>query len=242
MKTPVRTLLLAAGLGTRLQPITLKKPKCLVTIGGKPLLERWLKSLESCGCTDALINTHYLAEQVQSFLDKRPRTKLNIQSSYEAELLGTAGTLLKNQSFFNNCTGLLIHADNATDFNLLELLNAHKNRPDHCLLTMLTFRSNNPQSCGIVEVDKQGIVEAFYEKVKNPPGNLANGAIYAFDSEFINTLNSLNMPTRDLSTEVLPKLIGKIATYHTERILIDIGTPEKLKEAQMIWREKTTVY
>ena len=242
MKGSIRALLLAAGLGTRLQPITLKKPKCLMSIGGKPLLEHRLCKLESCGCTDTLVNTHYLAKQVDTFLDERPKTKLKVHSEYETELLGTAGTLIKNQSFFSNCTGLLIHADNATDFDLVELINAHENRPKCCLLTMLTFRSDNPQSCGIVEIDRQGIVEAFYEKVKNPPGNRANGAIYAFDSEFIDILNSFDIQPRDLSTEVLPKLIGKIATYHTDKVLIDIGSPERLRKAQMIWNVKDTVY
>ena len=92
MKGSIRALLLAAGLGTRLQPITLKKPKCLMSIGGKPLLEHWLCKLEPCGCTDTLVNTHYLAKQVETFLDERPKTKLKVHSEYETELLGTAGT------------------------------------------------------------------------------------------------------------------------------------------------------
>ena len=59
------------------------------------------------------------------------------------ELLGTAGTLLANQSFFEGSTGLLIHADNATDFNLKELIQAHQQRPKSCLLTMLTLKLTN---------------------------------------------------------------------------------------------------
>ena len=66
MTQPVRALLLAAGLGTRLRPITLKTPKCLVPIGGEPLLARWLRKLESAGCDSVLINTHYLAEKVNT--------------------------------------------------------------------------------------------------------------------------------------------------------------------------------
>ena len=68
MTQAFRALLLAAGLGTRLRPITLDTPKCLVTIGGEPLLGRWLKQLELAGCEAVLINTHYLAEKVQAFL------------------------------------------------------------------------------------------------------------------------------------------------------------------------------
>ena len=65
MKKPFRALLLAAGLGTRLRPITLETPKCLVPIGGEPLLGRWLRQLELAGCEAVLINTHYLADQVR---------------------------------------------------------------------------------------------------------------------------------------------------------------------------------
>ena len=231
-------MLLAGGLGTRLQPITLTTPKCLVSIGKKPLLELWLQSLENCGCSDVLINTHYLADQVQSFLNKRPNSEINIYTTYEPQLLGTAGTLLANQNFFANSTGLLIHADNATKIDLTDFLDAHKNRPKGCLITMLTFKSDNPQSCGIVEVDEQGVVEAFHEKVKNPPGNLANGAIYAFDSEFLDALISINGKVSDFSTQILPKLLGKIATFHTRSSFIDIGTPENLIKAQLIFCQK----
>ena len=68
MTKSFRALLLAAGLGTRLRPITLRTPKCLVPIGGKPLLGRWLRTLELAGCDSVLINTHYLAEEVEAFL------------------------------------------------------------------------------------------------------------------------------------------------------------------------------
>ena len=68
MSKPLRALLLAAGLGTRLRPLTLQTPKCLVTIGGEPLLGHWLRQLEEAGCEAVLVNTHYLADQVVAYL------------------------------------------------------------------------------------------------------------------------------------------------------------------------------
>ena len=65
----MKALLLAAGLGTRLRPFTLKVPKCLVPIAGKPLLEYHFDSLREAGFSDILINTHYLADQVNAFID-----------------------------------------------------------------------------------------------------------------------------------------------------------------------------
>ena len=78
-----------------------------------------------------------------------------IEEQYERKLLGTAGTLMRNEDYFKGSKGLLIHADNATDTDLNKLIEAHEERPKGCLITMLTFETENPQSCGIVEVDSR---------------------------------------------------------------------------------------
>ena len=99
MTKPFRTLLLAAGLGTRLRPITLHTPKCLVPIGGEPLLQRWLRTLELAGCDAVLINTHHLAEEVEAFLQSWQSGKMAIQTIHEPELLGTAGPAYQPRVF-----------------------------------------------------------------------------------------------------------------------------------------------
>ena len=234
---PIRALLLAGGLGTRLRPITDLLPKCMVKIKDEPLLGRWLRHLEDIGCEQVIINTHYLAEEVNSFLDKSEQNKRNmsIVRFHEKELKGTAGTLVANLEYFDSCTGLLIHADNVTNNILGCLLEAHENRKEGCLVTMLTFETANPSQCGIVEVDKSGVVQAFYEKVKNPPGNRANGAIYVFDQDFVEFLRSSGERYKDFSTEILPLLVEKIQTWHTNEPYMDIGTPEALAKAQQLW-------
>lgn len=235
MDLPIRCLLLAAGLGTRLKPITNHQPKCLVEVGGRPILAWWLEHLEAIQCEKVIVNTHYCADQVSKFLKKTSHPHMQIIEHYEHFLLGTAGTLLANSNFFDGSTGLLIHADNATDTDLLQLIRAHRNRPEHCLLTMLTFETDAPESCGIVEIDSDGIVQNFHEKIKNPPGNRANGAVYVFDQEFLDILTNLEEQPHDFSTEILPRLIGRIYTYHTLDHFIDIGTPESLNKARQIW-------
>ena len=87
MMNPIRALLLAAGLGTRLRPITLHTPKCLVQVAGEALLGRWLQQLESAGCESVLINTHYLAQQVVDFLEDWHSPVMQIVTTYEPELL-----------------------------------------------------------------------------------------------------------------------------------------------------------
>ena len=192
MKMKLRALLLAAGMGTRLRPITLETPKCLVSVGGEPLLGRWLRELQKAGCDSVLINTHYLREQVEAYLRNWECSTMSIQTVHEPELLGTAGTLVANQNFFKGGTGLLIHADNFMAGDLKEFLGAHRQRQCCCELTMLTFDTNTPSSCGIVEIDDKLVVQAFHEKLIKPPGNRANGALYAFEQDFLDHVNLMN--------------------------------------------------
>jgi len=234
MSRPLRALLLAAGLGTRLRPLTLHTPKCLVPVAGEPLLGRWLRQLEAAGCEAVLINTHHLADQVEAFLQQRPVGPMAVHTIHEPELLGTAGTLLASQAFFEGATGLLIHADNAMAGDLQGLLAAHADRPAHCLLSMLTFRTDQPRSCGIVATDSLGVVTAFHEKVADPPGTCANGALYAFDPEFVEVLARMQPAPSDFSTEVIPTLLGRIQTWHTEQPYLDIGTAAALANAQIL--------
>ena len=229
MKT--KALLLSAGLGTRLRPITFNTPKCLVNINNIPILEHWLVKLEKIGIEEVLVNTHYLAEKVEKFLKKRAKSNLKITQVYEKDLCGTAGTLIKNKSFFNNSNILFIHVDNFTTSDLNGLIEAFHNRPKKCLMTMLTFNTLDPKNCGVVEVDNEGIVKSFYEKVKNPPTNLANGAIYLFSYNLIDWIVSHRPKCTDFSCEVIPLLINKINTWNVDRFFIDIGTPNSLELA-----------
>ena len=234
-ESPIRCLLLAAGLGTRLRPITIKTPKCLVEVAGKPILEWWLKHLESINCEKVIVNTHYHAEKVSQFLKDYNNSRMHIIERYEQKLLGTAGTLVSAADFFKGSTGILIHADNATDTDLNKLIESHRKRPKNCLLTMLTFTSDSPQTCGIVETNSDGIVRKFHEKVINPPGDQANGAVYVFEEELLDMLKASKKKPHDFSTEVLPELMGRIYTCHTHDHFIDIGTPESLENARQIW-------
>jgi len=221
----MRTLLLAAGLGTRLRPITDHLPKCLVPIQGQVLLQIWLERLIQAGLGPFLINTHYLAELVQSFVSSSPFAN-KITLSHESALLGTAGTVLTNRDFFAGQDGLVIHADNYCKADLKAFVDAHHTRPSGCLMTMMTFQTETPESCGIVELDHRGVVMQMHEKVVNPPGNLANGAIYIFSNELLADL-AINHPhLTDISTEVIPLCLGRIYTYQTKELFADIGTPE----------------
>lgn len=229
----MRAILLAGGLGTRLRPLTESVPKCLVQIKGVPLLGIWLRQLTNAGVGPFLINTHHLAKQVETFISASEYANA-VTLVDEKELLGTAGTLLANVGFFNGSDGLLIHADNYCMQDIHSFVEAHHNRPKECLMTMMTFRTQNPSACGVVELNERGVVVGFHEKVKNPPTNLANGAIYALSERFLKIVVEKFHDATDFSTQILPQFVGAIYTYEATEVFIDIGTPEAYARANQL--------
>ena len=217
-------------MGTRLRPLTDNIPKCLVPIHGQPLLGYWLDMLAEARIR-SLVNLHYRADQVRHFV-AQSRFKDDVTMVYEDGLLGTAGTLLKNRAFFGDGRVMLVHADNLSRFDMKEFIRRHEHRPKGCVMTMMTYVTPTPESCGIVELDGDGVVTAFHEKVKDPPGNLSNGAVYILEPTIFDFLDGLGQQQIDFSTEVLPRYMGKIFTFHNDVYHRDIGTMESYEAAE----------
>lgn len=232
----MKALLLAAGEGTRLRPVTNRVPKCLVPINAKPLLEYWLENLTKAGIDEFLINTSYLNEQVEEFVAKSKYAD-KITLAHEQKLLNTGGTVSANSDFFGGEAFMLVHADNLSFCDFLQFINSHKNRPATCEITMMLFKTDNPSSCGIVELDEKGVVQKFYEKVASPPSNLANGAVYICEPSVIEFMKSLEKKEIDFSLDVLPKYMGRINTFLNDVYHRDIGTIESYALAQVEVRE-----
>jgi len=227
----MRALLLAAGFGTRLRPLTDTVPKCLVPIHGRPLMDYWLDLLFRDGAVShAIVNTHYLSEVVERHIASSP-WRDHVTLVHEPELLGTGGTLVANRAALGTGPVLLAHADNLTTFDLPAFQAAHAGRPAGVAMTMLAFRTDDPQSCGILELDAAHRVSAFHEKVANPPGNLANAAVYIIEPDVSEAAARLGKPFVDLSTEVIPQFVGRILAHETSGYHRDIGNLESLARA-----------
>ena len=97
---------------------------------------------------------------------------------------------------------------------------------------MMTFDTDVPETCGIVVLDKQGVVLEMHEKVAHPPGRRANAAVYILEPAVVDFIESLGKPIVDLSTEVLPFFMGRIAAFHNARYHRDIGSLESLRKAE----------
>jgi mannose-1-phosphate guanylyltransferase len=224
----MKAFLLAAGVGSRLRPITDKIPKCLVPINGRTLLYYWFNLFEQHGIDEVLINLHHLPELVFQFLEEN-EFDLKVHTVFEQELLGSAGTIRNNFDFVCKDSEFLVcYADNLTNMNLARMSDFHRSTGP--ILTLGLFRANNPSKCGIAEIDGNYTVINFIEKPERPKSNLAGAGIYIANHEIWHYLPD-RYPS-DFGYDVLPQLVGKMKGYVIEEYFIDIGTIENYERAQ----------
>jgi len=227
---PAKALLLAAGLGTRLRPLTSHTPKCLIEIGGKALLDYWVDALQRAGVRQVLLNTHHLAEAVRAYLDRvHARVELRVTEFHEPELLGSAGTVHANPTWADDADEvILVYADNLSEIDLAALLAFHRAHPDP--VTMALFRTPHPRACGIAELDASGRVVSFVEKPEHPASDLANAGVYVLSADAYREVAALH--AFDLGFDVLPRFVGRMRGFRFEGYHLDIGTPEALERAR----------
>lgn len=241
----IKAFILAAGLGTRLRPLTDETPKCLLPVGGKPLLQIWLELLHQYGVDQVLVNTHWLSEKVEQFIsadyadytaETGRKNWSDVHLFYESDLLGSAGTLLANKDWVaDGQPFFILYGDNLTNVDLGKMYDFHCR---HDLpFTLGVFKSETPERCGIAEVDKDGVVTGFVEKPENPKSDLAAGGIYIADSRIFEFFpqNHDSICQLDLGFHVIPNLVGRMKAYFIEEFLIDIGTPESYEKAKKVY-------
>lgn len=231
----MKAFLLAAGLGTRLRPLTDRTPKCLLRIGNRTLLDIWLDELARVGVDEVLLNTHHLAALVREHVARRTGGP-TVRLAYEPALLGSAGTLVANRGFVEGEDMFLaVNADNLTDFDLELLVDEH--RAGGAIATLTLFHAPDPRACGIVEVGGDGRMTGFVEKPADPPGDLANAGVYAFSPAVLD-LVAEPLP-RDIGFDLLPRLVGRARALDMGRAyFIDIGTPAALARARDEWQDR----
>jgi mannose-1-phosphate guanylyltransferase len=228
----MKAFLLAAGLGTRLRPLTDTVPKCLLPVCGRPLLDLWLDNFGAAGVDEVLVNLHHLPEQVRSHLASYQGTP-RVRTSYEPTLLGSAGTLVAGRDFVGpDEVFLAVNGDDLTDFDLRRLVDALAAEPA-AQAAIAVFHASDPRACGILEVE-EGVVVSFEEKPAEPRSDLANAGLYAFRRSVLDLVPE-DTPA-DIGTHLLPRLVGRsVAVPLGDAYLIDIGTPEALARAQAEW-------
>jgi mannose-1-phosphate guanylyltransferase len=229
-EVPARALILAAGLGTRLRPLTNHTPKCLVPIGDRPLLDYWVDALRAAGVREALINTHHLAQPVREYVERiKERGLLECRTFHEPVLLGSAGTIAHNPEFVSDGHAcLVIYADNLSNVDLRAALEFHAAHSDP--FTMVLFRTANPRACGIAQLDEADRIVEFVEKPEQPKGNLANAGIYVITAQAYAEIAA--MGAFDLGFDVLPRFVGRMRGFLHTGYHLDIGNMEALERAR----------
>lgn len=138
----MKAMIFAAGVGSRLKDETSQRPKCLVEVAGKSLLEHVVERLKGCGVTDVMINVHHFSEMIIDFVETRKHFEIKISFSHEGSLLDTGGGIYKVRDFFAAESDFLIHnCDIYCDYPLSELLAKH--RKEKPVATLLTRSGNS---------------------------------------------------------------------------------------------------
>ena len=228
-----KAMILAAGKGTRLHPLTRQIPKVLLPVGGIPVIQYTLAWLKSHGISEVAINLHHLGDRVRAILGDGSRFGVKIYYSPEKRLLGTAGGVKKMEQFFST-KFVVVYGDILTDFNLSAMMDFHKAKG--ALATLALLEMPNPWEVGIIDINSQGRLLSFKEK---PPrgsqqGKLGSGGVYVLDREIFDHIPSEGVS--DFAYDIFPKLIESSYPLYgyqlkCEDYLIDIGTWEKYRKA-----------
>ncbi len=160
----MKAMVLAAGKATRLRPLTDNCPKCLMPLAGRALIDWTLSWLRDAGVTTCVINLHYLPDMVKDYVGIGLRYNLEVQYSYELELLGTAGAVKKVGDFFADEPFYVIYSDNFSQWDLRKLKNGKKRQSP--FFTMAVHWREDVTSSGMVVTDQDERILRYVEKPK----------------------------------------------------------------------------
>jgi mannose-1-phosphate guanylyltransferase len=210
---PAEAMLLAAGKGTRLRPLTETVSKCMVPIAGRPLLEHNVEWLRKYGVTRLVINLHHLPEAVMSHFGDGSRYGVHIDYSIERELLGTAGAVKKVAGLFNG-PFFVWYGDNLSTCRLDRLWEAH--RASGGVATIALHYREDPTQSGIVELDERDRIARFLEKPRAEEvfSHWVSAGIFVLEPEVLEMIPPEG--AQDFGRDIFPALLergAKLAGY-----------------------------
>lgn len=212
----MRVMIMAAGIGTRLRPITDLVPKPMAPIANRPALYHILRLLRRHGFHEVVINLHHLADAITSYFGDGSLLEMDLRYSYEPELLGTAGGVKNNAGFLSGGTFLVISGDALTDIDLTGLVAAHRRYGS--IATIAVKEVPDPSQFGVVVADDDDRVVGFQEKptLEEARSRLCNCGIYVFESEILDRI--LPEQFDDFGKRVFPDLLRDRIPFHAHSI------------------------
>lgn len=176
----MKAMVLAAGLGDRMRPLTDHLPKPLLPVANRPVVAYILEHLARHGFTRVIANLHYRGEQIREALGDGSAYGVELTYAHEEKLWGIAGGVRRCREFFGDDTFLVIGADDLTDMDLSALV-AHHRRVG-AIATIGLAEVEDTSQFGIVVTNEEGRIQQFIEKPKEaPPSRLANTQVYLFE-------------------------------------------------------------
>lgn len=223
-----KAMIMAAGIGSRLEPLTTSKPKPMVPVANIPVMEHILKLLKKHNITEVIANTHYLAPQISSYFTPGKVSGLNLEILHEEVLSGTAGGV-KNCEYFlrNNETFVVMSGDSLTDVNLSKLIEQHKKAGALVSMGLKSVPKEEVVHLGVVVTDNNGKVTEFQEKppVEEAKSTMVNTGIYIFEPELFDYIPKDTF--YDFAKQVFPAIMNDnkpIYGFEIDGYWNDIGT------------------
>ena len=228
----MKSIILCAGFGERLKPLTNRNPKVMLKIGKKPLLEHQIKLLKKHGFPDIAINLHHLPGVIKNYFKTGKKWKVKITYSYEPTLLGTAGAVKKLETFFKRSPILIHYGDNLTNINLSQVKKFHESKKSPC--TIALYESEEPWTMGTVELGKENRVKKFVEKPKkkNITTNWVSAGTIFLDKKLLSYIPKNKY--FDFGKDFFPLLLKKnipIYALKTNAYVQDVGNLRRYKKA-----------
>jgi NDP-sugar pyrophosphorylase family protein len=229
----MKALIMAAGYGRRLEPLTIAVPKPMVPIVNLPTMQHNIELLKRYGITEITANIHYHPEQIENYFGDGSSFGVSLLYSYEEKLLGTAGGVRKmgKKVAKINETFVVLSSDALTDINLNKMLDFHRQK--EALVTIALTKVADVSEYGVVVVDGNGQITGFQEKPKpqDALSNLANAGIYIFEPEI---LEMIPEGFHDFGKELFPRLVAEkeeIFGYSMVEYWSDVGCLDKYIQA-----------
>ena len=233
----MKAVILAAGEGVRLQPITSTRPKHLIKVGGKPILEHCLNVVKTSGIEEALIVIYYMGDAIRQYFGDGEKFGLKIEYVEQKAVLGTSNAVNVVEPYVKD-DFLLVYGDllfsAETVKNVIDL-----HRKEKPAATMAVVPVENPEDYGIVELEDEKHVKRIVEKPKHEeaPSNLANAGIYVFSTEIFDKVRETSASARgeweitDAISQLSKEKKTVLAVKISQDDWIDIGRPWDLLEA-----------
>lgn len=232
-------MLFAAGLGTRLRPLTDRLPKPLVAVAGRPMIEYPLLLLRHYGITDIVVNVHHFGDMLAEHLGDGGNLGLHITYSEETELLDTGGGLLKARPFLDGGTFVVINSDVLIDVDLRAVIERHRSR--RAAATLVLRKDPAADRYGAIEISRDGRVERFlkYEAptlaAAGPLEKFMFTGVQVLEPGIFDIMADETSRRFGTTTSTYPKMLMKgmpLEGFVFGGLWQDLGTPERIQEAE----------